>query len=118
MSSSVHIDNKNYILILGIGPTQGLDDPILPAEAQYLKNLLRSNETFCSTVHGNGSNSFLFVNASKKYQFKGKKSEKYICSSFLCYHVTYEFQGESTLYSLPECQGSPCSKQASYLKFK
>ena len=103
MSSSVHIDNKNYILILGIGPTQELDDPILTAKAQYSKNLLRSNETFCSTLHGNGSNSFLFVNASKKYQFKGKKSEKNIYSSFLCYyHVTYEFQGESRLYSLPE----------------
>ena len=76
MSSSVHIDKKNYILILGIGPTQGLDDPILTAEAQYSKNLLRSNETFCSRLHGNGSNSFLFVNASKKYRFKGKKSEK------------------------------------------
>ena len=25
---------------------------------------------------------------------------------------------ESTLYSLPECQGTPCSKQAPYLKFK
>ena len=28
------------------------------------------------------------------------------------YHVTYEFQSESTLYSLPECHGTPCSKQA------
>ena len=27
------------------------------------------------------------------------------------YHITYEFQSESTLYSLPECQGTPCSKQ-------
>ena len=34
------------------------------------------------------------------------------------YHVTYEFRSESTLYSLPECQGTPCSKQASYMKFK
>ena len=33
-------------------------------------------------------------------------------------HVTYEFQSESTLYSLPECQGTPCSKQVPYLKFK
>ena len=28
------------------------------------------------------------------------------------YHVTKEIQSESTLYSLPECQGTPCSKQA------
>ena len=34
------------------------------------------------------------------------------------YHVTYEVQSESTLYSLPECQGTPCWKQAPYLKFK
>ena len=33
------------------------------------------------------------------------------------YNVPYEFQIESTLSSLPECQGTPCSKQASYLKF-
>ena len=32
--------------------------------------------------------------------------------------VTYEFQSEFTLYSLPECQGIPCLKQAPYLKFK
>ena len=34
------------------------------------------------------------------------------------YHVTHEFQSESTLYSLPEYQGTPCSKEAPYLKFK
>ena len=32
--------------------------------------------------------------------------------------VTYEFQSEFTLYSLPECQGIPCLKQAPNLKFK
>ena len=34
------------------------------------------------------------------------------------YHVTYEFQSESKLYCLPECQGTSCLKQAPYLKFK
>ena len=34
------------------------------------------------------------------------------------YHVTYEFQSESTVYSLPECQKIPCSKRTPYLKFK
>ena len=34
MSSSVHIDNKGkYILIIGKGPTQGLDDTKFTAEA-------------------------------------------------------------------------------------
>ena len=31
---------------------------------------------------------------------------------------TYEFQSESTLYSLPEFQETPCSKKTPYLKFK
>ena len=35
MSSSVHVDNKGKdILILGEGPTQGLDDIILTTEAK------------------------------------------------------------------------------------
>ena len=34
------------------------------------------------------------------------------------YHATYEFQSESTLYSLPECQGTLCSKQVPYLTCK
>ena len=34
------------------------------------------------------------------------------------YHATYEFQSESTLYSLSKCQGSPFSKQALYLEIK
>ena len=42
MSSSVHIDNKKKdILILGKGPTQGLDDSMLTAEAQYSINFSR-----------------------------------------------------------------------------
>ena len=34
----------------------------------------------------------------------------------LSYHV--QVMSESTLYSLPECQGSPCSKKALYLKWQ
>ena len=39
MSSSVHINNKKkYILILGKGATNGLDDIILTAEKEYSIN--------------------------------------------------------------------------------
>ena len=70
MSSSVHIDNKKkYILILGIGATQGLDYITLTAEAQYSINFSRSNGKFCLSLHYNGSNSFLFANAAKIHQF-------------------------------------------------
>ena len=45
MSPSVHIDSKKKdISILGIGPTQGLNDTTLTAEAKYLIDLSRSNK--------------------------------------------------------------------------
>ena len=76
MSSSVYIDNKkNDILILGKRPTPGLDDNTLTAEAQYSINFSRSNRKLCLSPHYNGSNSFLFVSATKIYQYKAKGSE-------------------------------------------
>ena len=62
-------------LILGSGPTQALDDTMLTAEAQHSINFSRSNRTFCLSLHYNGSNSFLFVNPIKIYNFIAKDSE-------------------------------------------
>ena len=76
MSSSVYIENKNKdILILSEGPTQGLDDTTLTAESKYRINFAQSEKRFVLSLHYNGSNSFLFVNATKIYQFKAKDSE-------------------------------------------
>ena len=37
----------------------------------------------------------------------------------VCYYYdTYEFQSDSTLYSLPECQGTPCSVRILLLSLK
>ena len=76
MSAPVHIDNKRKdILILGKGPRQRLDDTTLTAETQHSINFSRSNRKFCLSLHYNTSNSFLFANATKIYQFKAKDSE-------------------------------------------
>ena len=76
MSWSVHIDNeKEDILILGICSTQVLDDTMLSATAQYSINFSRSSRKSCLSLHYNGTNSFLFFNASKIYWFKAKDSE-------------------------------------------
>ena len=73
MSSTVHIDSKGKdILIFGKGPTQGLNDTTLTAKTQYSINFTRPNMKFYLSLHYNGSNSFLFVNATKIYQFKAK----------------------------------------------
>ena len=76
LSSSVHIYNQGkYILIHGEGPKQGQEDTTLAAEAKYSINFTQSNRKFILSLHYNESDSFLFVNATKIYQFKAKKSE-------------------------------------------
>ena len=76
MSSSVHVDHKNKaILILGEGSTQGLDHTRLTTEVKYPINLTQPIKRFVLSLHYNGSNCFLFVNATKMYQFKVKTSE-------------------------------------------
>ena len=73
----MYANNKNKdILILDKGQTQGLDNTTLTAETEYSINFSRSQKNFCLSFHYyNGSNSFLFVNGSKIYQFKAKDSE-------------------------------------------
>ena len=77
MRSSIHIDNKNKdILILDEGPTQGLDDITLTSGAKYLINFTQLGKKLVLSLHYNESNSFLFINITKIYQFKAKDSEK------------------------------------------
>ena len=78
MSSSAHIDNKGkYILILGDGPTQGLDNMTLTAEYIYIYpiNFTQPNKRFVLSLHYNGNSNFLFVNAIKIYILRAKDSE-------------------------------------------
>ena len=72
----MHFHNKKKdILILGFGPTQGLDDTTLTTEDQYSIIFSSLNRKFCLNLHYNESSSFLFVNATKIYQFKAKGSK-------------------------------------------
>ena len=72
ISSSVHVDNKKKdILILGSGPTQGLEHT-LTAEKMYSINFTATKKKLCLSLHYNGTNSYLFVNGTKIYKFKAK----------------------------------------------
>ena len=54
MSSSIHVDSKNKnILILCEGPTEGLDDTTLTAEAKYPINFTQSGKRFVLSLHYN-----------------------------------------------------------------
>ena len=88
MSSSVHIDNKKkYSLIFSKGSTEGLGDSSLTEEAQYSINYSKSNKSIYLSLHYNKSNIFVFVNATKIYQFKAKYSEiiKYLNLKKICF---------------------------------
>ena len=77
MSSSVYIDDKNKdILILGEGPTEELHDATVTAEEKYPIDFTQSRKKVALSLHCHGSISFLFVNATKVYQFKAKISER------------------------------------------
>ena len=78
MSSSTKIDNrKKDILILGRGPTQGLEHT-LSAEKMYSINFTLAKNKFCVTLRYNGGNSYLFVNGTEIYKFKAKDCSKHI----------------------------------------
>ena len=70
------IDNKNKdLLILGERPTQRLNGTTLTTEAKYSINFTQPRKRFVLSLHYNRSSTFLFVNATKIYQFKAKGAE-------------------------------------------
>ena len=72
MSSSIHIDNKKKdILVLGTGPTQGLEST-LTAKKMYSISFTVTKKKFCLSLHYNGANSYLFVIVQKLYSLKQK----------------------------------------------
>ena len=69
MSSSVHVNNKNKnknILVLS---------EALTADTEYPIDFTQSGKKIVLSLHYNGSNSFLYVDTVKMYQFKIKYSE-------------------------------------------
>ena len=82
MSTSTHInDKKKDILVLGRGPTQGLEST-LTAERMYSINFTLTKKKLCLSLHYNGGNSYLFVNGTEIIKFKANNSA--IVASSLC----------------------------------
>ena len=68
------ITRKKDILILGEGPTQGLEH-MLTAEKMYSINFKVTKTKIFLSLNYNGANSYLFVNGTEIYKFKAKDSE-------------------------------------------
>ena len=72
MSSSRRIDNrKKDILILGKGPTQGLEHT-LSAEKMYSINFTEKNKKICLSLHYNKENCFCLLMVQKFINLKQK----------------------------------------------
>ena len=72
MSSSGYVDNEEKdILILRKGPAQELEHT-LTAEKMYSINFTVTKKKFYLSFHYNGVYSYLFVNGTEFYKFKGK----------------------------------------------
>ena len=83
MNSSPHIDNKGKeILMLGIGPTQGLGENSLSAEKMLFYSFYRNKKRICLSLYYNGANSYFFVNGTEIYKFRAKDCK--IVASPLC----------------------------------
>ena len=65
---------REKTLILGVGPTQGLEHTLTP-EKKYSINCTVTKKKFCLSLHYNGANSYIFVNGTENYKFKAKDSE-------------------------------------------
>ena len=72
MSSSVHVDNKKKdILIIGKGPTQGLEHA-LTAEKMHSINFTVTGKKFCLSLQYNGANNYFLLMVQKLLSLKKK----------------------------------------------
>ena len=82
MSTSIHVDDKKKdILVVGRGPTQGLEST-LTAEKMYSIDFTVTKKKFLLSLHYNEGNSYLFVNGTEICKFEAKDSA--IVASPLC----------------------------------
>ena len=69
-SSSSHADNLNDVLILGEGPTFGINGSFGSPEKKCSFNFTTANTKFCLSWHYNADNSYLFDNGKEIFKFK------------------------------------------------
>ena len=91
-SSSVQADNrKRDIFILGKVPRDGFHDTAITTVIKYSINCTEQRKK--TSLHYNGSNSFLFAHGIKIYQFKEKDSKissYYLCSGYISKDFTVD----------------------------
>ena len=70
-SSSFHSDHrKNNFLILGEGPTYGINGSFGLPEKKFSINFTKTNTKVCLSLHCNADDSYLFVNGKEIFKLK------------------------------------------------
>ena len=76
MSFSTHATNRaNNIYVLGDFLVQGINGTTIYVEGVYQTNLTEVEKKFVLSLHYNGDNSYLFVNATQELKFKAKDDQ-------------------------------------------
>ena len=82
-NSLVHANNKaNNIYVMGDLFVQGINDMTLYSEKLYSQNFTAVNKKFVLSLHYNGDDSYLFINAKRELKFKAKDDQ--IVKEILC----------------------------------
>ena len=63
---------KNNFLVLGKGPTQGINDSTGSLEKKLSINFSKANKKYCLSLHYNSDESYLYVNTTGICKFKTK----------------------------------------------
>ena len=69
-SSSYSGNHRNNFLILGEGPSYGINGSFGSSEKKFSINFIKGNTKFCLSLHYNAGNNYLFVNGKEIFKFK------------------------------------------------
>ena len=58
------------LLILGEGPTYGINGGVQSPEKKFIINFTKANTKSCLSLHYDAANSYLFVNETEIFKFK------------------------------------------------
>ena len=91
-SSSSHADNrKNNFLMLGDGPTFGINGSFGSLEKKFSINFSKANTKFCLSFHYSDDNSYLFVNGKEIFKFKANNKNVNFPTQFCLGSISNEF---------------------------
>ena len=90
---------KNNFLVLGKGPTQGINDSTGSLEKKLSINFSKANKKYCLSLHYNSDESYLYVNTTGICKFKTKDNIRWY--NFYLGSVSKDFtKGEQSEISL------------------